>query len=461
MMRNFYPRPEDDAIVRMLAGQPSARVPGGPVDETQLFRPAAAPPPPPPYPGGTQEFAPGNDWMDHLAQATGPDPDAMPPPGYEPQSDVAQEMAGVPKPPGIGAQAGQMGGQIATAAALNEGLDLFTPGASVGPSEFVGPLGAPGGPGGVPAPPTVVGTTMTPNTMLGSIQAAPSFIPMAVIASTLMGANSAMGAFNEGKDKGALGGIKGGFNGFDDLLTAFATGGLSIPANIAASIVGSFQSGKDPDQKRRDKLRGRLRDVKVLDDDWNMVLDDGTTLRMGIDGKSKPYNVDFSKASAEQGIGWLQPLAYWVAEGNQKLADDFAGQIYSQLDPTGNMSPDELRDKILLVYQKLQAKPSMLTNFYNEAEQKGFLGADQKNAFLAAISSLRPGGGPQNLQPKTPAPGPSVASGAPPLGASTQTQAPAPMVNPMQSNSIVGSAPPPPKPKPKPILQSRFGYAGR
>jgi hypothetical protein len=267
----------------------------------------------------------------------------------------------------------------------------------------------------------------------------------------------------------------------------------AVLGGLAGAIHNMTGSRKGTEQLMRDSVRSKLKEGGIVDEKYMMTLDNGRQLDLGKDGSWAPYNVDQNKPSAQQGIGWLQPLAYMIAGGNDKMADDFAGILYNELDPTGDMDLMQLRDEVLHVYKKFGIKPSQMGQFLNESvedQEHRKLDPARRDAFLAAMESLKVGGGLQDLSIPKPgaAPGaPPVADGAPPSQPPAQSQAQAqlgeivaglsnskptdqrpnpprvmPEITPNQASAFgvataaAGSKPPPPQ---KPKQQSIFGVS--
>lgn len=255
-----------------------------------------------------------------------------------------------------------------------------------------------------------------------------------------------------------------------------AIGGAMMPGwgHLIGGIIGGLGgaihnmtgSRKGKEQLMRDSVRSKFKEAGLVDDKYIMTLDNGRQLDLGKDGSWAPYNVDTNKASAQQGVGWLQPLAYMIAGGNDKMADQFAGILYNELDPTGDMDLMQLRDEVLYVYKKFGVKPSQLAQFANESVEDTELrklDPARRDAFLAALESLKVGGGLQDLSvPKPSAPAaPPVAGEMPQPQSSAQSQAQATMEEVVGALGTGGTGPRPNVPNVTPnVSQLPAGLGG-
>lgn len=101
--------------------------------------------------------------------------------------------------------------------------------------------------------------------------------------------------------------------------------GLLAGAAIGAGLSVFKKSGKHKDNVTRDKLRGKLKESGVLDQDTNFTLADGSKFYAGKDGGSHAYDLDTSKNFAEQARGYAIPLARLMGYGEQGPTEWMAG----------------------------------------------------------------------------------------------------------------------------------------
>lgn len=175
---------------------------------------------------------------------------------------------------------------------------------------------------------------------------------------------------------------------------------LDSRTNPFSILWKKFGSSKDADQLRRDSYRHNLKDQGFLNGDYQLQLaKSGQMLDLGKDGgfkytnslgQERPvYNVDWENdPNAQQAIGWLNPVAHIISNGDEKGAADMAAQIYNELTENGKVTDiNEIRNRVLDFYHTLQLKPSLVRDAINS------MGLDQgkKDAMYAAIDNLRPG----------------------------------------------------------------------
>ncbi len=94
-----------------------------------------------------------------------------------------------------------------------------------------------------------------------------------------------------------------------------------------------FGSGKGKDQVQRDAVRKILRESGFLGDpkaeDWNLENPDGTSFDIGKDGGARLGDgrryFDVNTETQGNAIGSVNPLAYLITGGNEKLATEFSG----------------------------------------------------------------------------------------------------------------------------------------
>lgn len=168
------------------------------------------------------------------------------------------------------------------------------------------------------------------------------------------------------------------------------------------NIVRFFGVG-DKDHRQRDHVRNQAQKSGWFDTDNFINLDDGkgniTKLNMDVDGQEKftnaagkerfGYDIDHEDPLAAQGIGWLQPIAALLGQGDEKMTSDFTGELYNQLTKDGDVKDlPALRAKVVQLYNHFKLKPSELGKLFTEMKD---LPPEKRDAYLAAIDNLRPG----------------------------------------------------------------------
>lgn len=180
------------------------------------------------------------------------------------------------------------------------------------------------------------------------------------------------------------------------------------------NIVRALGSKKDADQLQRDSYRHNLKDQGFLNDNYQLqLLKSGQSLDLGKDGgfkytnakgEERPvYNIDWENdPNAQQAVGWLNPVAHIISNGDEKGASDMAAQIYNEITENGKITDiKEIRNRVLDFYHTLQLKPSLVRDAINSMN----LEQPKKDAMFAAIDNLRPGASTtQNLSVKAPEP---------------------------------------------------------
>jgi len=114
---------------------------------------------------------------------------------------------------------------------------------------------------------------------------------------------------------------------------------LALPTFGLSFLSNEFGSGKDKDQLARDAVRRRMKETGFLgpdEGDYNLTRLDGSTYDIGIDGSSRPFNVDFSQAGVGDVVGALNPLAAIMTGGDKKLTSDYAGYFTNALGNTAD-----------------------------------------------------------------------------------------------------------------------------
>lgn len=103
---------------------------------------------------------------------------------------------------------------------------------------------------------------------------------------------------------------------------------MKIGDKLTAKALGTFGSSKGEDQVKRDAVRKALQEGGFFGegkDDWTLDNPDGSGWNVGIDGSklAQQTAVDTEKQGAA--IGAMNPLAYLLTGGDEKLATSFAG----------------------------------------------------------------------------------------------------------------------------------------
>lgn len=130
----------------------------------------------------------------------------------------------------------------------------------------------------------------------------------------------------------------------DYLKSAMLTNPITAWAVPIADAMGiGIHAGKHKDQLLRDAVRKNMVEHGALGADFSLGLANGAKFDMGADGKTKNYNVDFSKDTATQDVDYLQPLANIITGGNEKASSDLTGQFLNASRSTGDARANQLQ----------------------------------------------------------------------------------------------------------------------
>lgn len=165
-------------------------------------------------------------------------------------------------------------------------------------------------------------------------------------------------------------------NAASRLTLGIATGGLS---EIGIFGADAFGSGKDPDQKRRDALRDRLREETGLGEDLSFLGATGQRLSLS------EFNVDFSREFADQAVALTQGLGD-IFGGGGKLGDDLTGMFANAILEGENFNQILLNAQSLMTALGISAddaKQSLLQSFYD-----GKISLEEFGAGLQSINTL-------------------------------------------------------------------------
>lgn len=219
--------------------------------------------------------------------------------------------------------------------------------------------------------------------------------PAAGAGSYLPGLAGAYGAYNLlSKDKVSpgRGALQGAASGAGIGYSLGGPVGAGIGAGIGGVgglIKGLSGSGKGEDQVYRDSLRKILRDRNVIDQNWSIGLADGRRYDIGKDADTKvnglhPFDVDFSQATAGQDVGYLQPLAAILSQGNQKGSSDFTGYFVNAARSGG----DPIKNMVSLYNQHGLNATSALERI-NNLEAMGLIDKSKADAYRGGIGQLK------------------------------------------------------------------------
>lgn len=217
--------------------------------------------------------------------------------------------------------------------------------------------------------------------------------------------------------------------------------GTLVGAGVGALVGGlNKATGKDADQIQRDQYRAGLQAKGFLDQDFNVSLAKGGKYNVGIDGDSRPFNVDFNNPLSGMAVGWSQLLGNIIGGDNQKVASDFGGYLANAaMSDTDNV--EGIRANILGFVQQMGLDKDKITQIISSMN----VPADVKAAYMNGINTLFTGKGYSTVAPSPNGPVP----GAPTTPAPSTTG-----VEGAVSNVIRNSAPAPAPAAPAPLTSN-------
>lgn len=183
---------------------------------------------------------------------------------------------------------------------------------------------------------------------------------------------------------GGLGALAGG--ALAPLAVAGGPIGLGIGALAGLGLSAFKKSGKDKDQKVRDKVRGALKKAGVIDQDNNLTLAGGEKFDIGVDGKTKPFNVDEKRPGALDARGWAIPLGYLVGGGEGKVMEDFTGYI-TNASLSNADDPDKIRENVKTIADKF-GDVNTIKGSLADLNEQGKLSKERYDAALNSLDSL-------------------------------------------------------------------------
>lgn len=165
----------------------------------------------------------------------------------------------------------------------------------------------------------------------------------------------------------------------------------------AGAVLGLFNTKKHPEHIARDNMRTALQSAGFLDKDQNITLADGSKYSFATDGKKTltgldnatrfGYQVDFANPLSSQAIGWMQPLAEVMTQGNQKLKTDLLGYMVNAATSNAK-SEEDVRANVISIYQQSKLNPEDVIAGLSELLQNGKIKEDNIPAYLNGIQTL-------------------------------------------------------------------------
>jgi hypothetical protein len=113
-----------------------------------------------------------------------------------------------------------------------------------------------------------------------------------------------------------------------------------------------YGSNKDDDQLYRDRVRKRLQEKGILDENWNYSNEDGSKFDMGKDGSTRNYNTDDTNPLTASTIPLIDPITEIITGGNEKLRSDFTA-YFTRAVTEGAKTPEQVEANVQNLITKL------------------------------------------------------------------------------------------------------------
>lgn len=244
-----------------------------------------------------------------------------------------------------------------------------------------------------------------PATMSANMAGVPFAVPAGIATGTYLGARGIKDAIDGKKDNSPTGiGSR--------IQAGISTGGISEAGR--ALLPHGLGGGKGGAQRERDGWRSGAQEQNILNENYEIELpsgnldlgrDMGSGYRNSAGGYREPIDIDWENdPNAGQAVGWLNPIADILTDGNPDLRVSTVGQLYNELTKDGTTDIKAIRQKVIELYQKFNLTPSTTRAGIQELLDAKVLSQADANARFAAIDNLRPGR-PQQVAPAINLPG--------------------------------------------------------
>lgn len=250
---------------------------------------------------------------------------------------------------------------------------------------FVGPLTTSGSPAMVAA---TSGGAAAPSA-LGTLGAITPWLGLGgqALSYGMQGYDAAKSLTDSTAANDASGGVKG----------ALLSGGpMTAWAAPLVDVVG-IKSGKHKDQYQRDSILDYLKGNNFLGQDNKIKLAGGGTFDLGdetIDGlgtlNNKSYNINWDDPRTHELVGSIQPLVdMMIGNSSDKRTSDLTGKLVNAALASGDMSMDSVRGFYEQAGFDREKAAAAVAQMASDAQR---LPPDRRDAYLAAIDKLFPGG---------------------------------------------------------------------
>lgn len=205
-----------------------------------------------------------------------------------------------------------------------------------------------------------------------------------------------------------------------------------------------YGSTKHEDQLKRDRMRRALQKGGLVDENYNIVLPDGTAYQIGVEDKIEgtnlhPYDVDLSNAEAQDVVGLMDPMASIMTDADKKMRRDMAGFFTNAV----MSSPNDKMANVRGVYEKAGLTRDTARAEVTKQFDDGKIDEGRRDAYYASLDRIFGVGAPA----ETSAPASSGGGSAP---KPKETSAPASAPKPAPTLSSIIPQNPPPQQMPEP-----------
>lgn len=176
--------------------------------------------------------------------------------------------------------------------------------------------------------------------------------------------------------------------------------GAAIGATIGAitgaitGMIGASHTGKDKDQLRRDAVRDILQDSKMIDDNYNLTLADGTKFDIGKDGHAKnfdgsgyAYQVARENPFSVQAVAWADALTYTLFGRERKLATDFTG-YFANAAMSNAKDIETVRANMLSLIEQAGLTRQQMEEALKKYLEHGDISKEEFDAMVNSIGTL-------------------------------------------------------------------------
>lgn len=187
----------------------------------------------------------------------------------------------------------------------------------------------------------------------------------------------------------------------------FGPTGALVGAGIGGTIggvKGLSEGKKSKDQTNRDEVRSKLKGGKLIDDDYNVTLADGTKVDVGKDGHytiaghdgkliHPAYEADWSNPYMSKAVAYTNPLIEMITSGmSDKARSDMVGQLSNAF--VSNAKDEKtVQANVVAMYNKAGITTSAQANTLIDAlVTKGSITKEEAAVYKSTVAQILPSG---------------------------------------------------------------------